>query len=238
MQLFLDLSVLAILLVTVIVCWAKGFIRSMLGMAKAVLSVVLTFTIGPRVSAWVEKTFIAERVSSYIHDRFVAMFDPSALSFDLSHVVENLPTWLRTILGATDAAVLGSDFTHMTDATADEMWQMAESFAEPISGIISNFIGYAVTFLGVILLLSLGAYLLGKVAELPVIRTCDKLLGLALGTVSAALYASAYTLLVFAVLSMIEGSYEALAFHDAFEQTVLFEWIYHHNLFRLIFGIG
>ena len=238
MQLFLDLSVLAIVLITVIVCWAKGFIRSMLGVAKAVLSIVLTYTLGPRLSAWLETGLVGERVSHYIHDRFVAMFDQSASSFDLSHVVENLPTWLRTILGATDASVLGSDYTHMTDATAEEMWEMAESFAGPISHIISSFIGYAVTFLGVMLVLTILAYLLGKVADLPVIRTCDRLLGLVLGVLSAALYASAYTLLVFAVLSMVEGSYEAVPFHEAFEQTTVFAWIYEHNLFRVIFGIG
>ena len=238
MQLFLDLSVLAILLITVIVCWVKGFIRSMLGVAKAVLSVVLTYSLAPRFSTFLDQKLIGERVSSYIYDRFVAMFDQGAVTFDLSFVVENLPSWLRTILGATDAAAVGGDYTHMTAATADELWQMAESFAGPISSIISKLLGYSLTFLGVMILLSVAAFLLGKIADLPVIRTCDKLLGFLLGVLSAALYASAYTLLAFAVLSLIEGSYEAMAFHEAFEQSTLFAWIYHHNLFRLIFGIG
>ena len=238
MQLYLDLSVLVLILVTVIVFWVKGFIRSMLGFAKAVLSVILTYHFGPRLSVWVERALVGERVHTYVHDRFTAMFDEAAATFDLSHVVENLPSWLRAILSTSDISEVGGDFLHMTDATADEMWQMAESFADPISRTISDFIGYALTFLGVMMVLSLVTLLLGKFADLPIIRTCDRLLGFLLGVVSAALYASVYTVLLFAILSMVEGSYASVPFHDAFDQTVLFSWIYDHNLFRVIFGIG
>ena len=238
MQLYLDLSVLALILITVIEFWIKGFIRSMLGFAKAVLSVILTYHIGPRISSWLEQTFVAERVHTYVHDRFTAMFDQAASSFDLSHVVENLPAWLRAILSTSDVSEVGGDYLHMTDATANELWQMAESFADPIARTISNFIGYALTFLCVMLVLSLVALLLGKFADLPIIRTCDKLLGFLLGVLSAALYASVYTVLMFAVFSMIEGSYASVPFHEAFEQSTLFSWVYDHNLFRLIFGIG
>lgn len=238
MQLFLDLSVVALILVTVIVCWVKGFIRSALGVAKAVLSVILTFTLAPHLANWIQNRLIGDRIANYIYSRFVAMFEQGASTFDLSHVVENLPGWLRTMLGASDAAALGSDFVHMTDATASQLWNMAETFAGPIESTVSKFIGYAVTFFGVMLILSIVAFFLSKLADLPVLRTCDRLLGLLLGLLSAALYSATYTVLLFAILSLIEGSYSGLTFHQAFENTVVFQWIYHHNLFRLIFGIG
>lgn len=238
MQLFLDISVVALILVTVIVCWVKGFIRSALGVAKAVLSVILTFTIAPHVAGWIRDTIIGDRIANYIYSRFVAMFEQGAATFDLSHVVANLPTWLRTLLGASDAAALGSDFTHMTNATASQLWSMAETFAGPIENMISRFIGYAVTFLVVMLVLSIAAFFLSKLADLPVLRTCDRLLGLLLGILSAVLYSATYTVLLFAIFSLIEGSYAGFEFHAAFEGTVVFQWIYNHNLFRLIFGIG
>ena len=73
---------------------------------------------------------------------------------------------------------------------------------------------------------------------MPVIRNIDHLLGLALGVVCAILYASAYTLLLFAALSMLEGVRPDFAFHEAYEQTIIFQRIYNINLFRFLFGIG
>ncbi len=240
MRFFLDISLLLLIAVTIFSCWHKGFIRSVLGTAKTVISVVLTYMFGAKVSAFLAERVVGQRVVRYVHDRFLAMFEQDAQVFDLSRVMENLPDWLRVLFERTnaDSASAGSDYANVTEASADKLYEMAESFARPISNIISDFLGYASVFLFSMLALTILAYILGKIADLPVIRTCDRLLGFLLGVLCAALYASVYTLLLFAILSLVEGSYEAVRFHQAFEQTVLFRQCYEYNLFRWIFGIG
>ena len=240
MKLFLDLSLLVLIVTTVVVNWRRGFIRSVLGTAKTILAVLLTFLFGGDVSAWLETHIVGERVTRYVHERFTAMFDADASTFDLSHVIENLPDWLLTLFQKTNASTseAGQDFAHMTGADADALRDMAESFAAPISSVISDFLGYAVVFLVSLAVLAILAYLLGKVADLPVLRTCDRLLGLLLGLVCAALFASAYAILLFAVLSLVEGAVETVRFHDAFEATRLFRHVYEWNIFRWIFGLG
>lgn len=240
MRIFLDLSLLALIVATVISCWHKGFIRSVLGTVKTVAAVILTYIFGPRASVYFHEHWVDARVHGYVHSRFVAMFDENTRVFDLSRIVNNLPDWLRVLFDATtaDSATAGKDYAHMTQATADELNEMVSSFARPLSNIISDFLGYTLVFFGALLVLTLVAYLLGKIADLPIIRTCDRLLGFLLGVACAALYASVYTLLVFALLSMVEGAYPTLHFHEAFEGTVLFRQLYEYNVFRYIFGIG
>jgi uncharacterized membrane protein required for colicin V production len=41
MTYFLDLSLVAIILITVITCWRRGFIRSVFGALKAVIAAIL-----------------------------------------------------------------------------------------------------------------------------------------------------------------------------------------------------
>lgn len=240
MGFFLDLALLLLIGFTVVRCWRRGFVRSALGTAKTLVSVILTYIFGSGVSSWLNETFIGPRVTDYVYGRFVAMFEDGAEVFDPSHIVANMPDWLRVLFDVTtaDSAGTGADYAGMTEATAQQLYEMAENFAAPLANVISDLIGYVTVFVLSMLLLSVASYVLGKIADLPIIRTCDRLLGLVLGVVCAVLYASAFTLLVFGVLSLIEGSYHDFAFHDAFEGTRLFRFVYEYNIFRWIFGIG
>jgi uncharacterized membrane protein required for colicin V production len=239
MRLFLDLAPAILIAVTVIVCWHRGFIRSMLGVAKTLIAVIVTYLFGERVSAWLAEHVIGDRVTNYVHTRFLAMHEQGGEVFDLAHTIENLPNWLKVLIKHTDtSSAVGTDYAGMSEASGEQLYDMAQSFAAPITNVISDFLGYSAVFLVAMLLLTLLAFVLGKIADLPVIRTCDRLLGFLLGLVSAALYASVFAVLIFAVFSMIEGANEGFRFHEALEQTMLFKYVYEYNIFRFVFGIG
>lgn len=239
MRLFLDLAPAILIAVTVIVCWSRGFIRSMLGVAKTLIAVIVTYLFGGRVSAWLAEQLIGDRITNYVHTRFLAMHEQGAEVFDLAHIVENLPNWLKVLMQHTDtSSATGTDYSGISEASGEQLYDMAQSFAAPITNVISDFLGYSAVFLVAMLILTLLAFILGKIADLPVIRTCDRLLGFLLGLVCAALYVSVFAILIFAVFSMIEGANEGFRFHEIMEQTMLFKYVYEYNIFRFVFGIG
>lgn len=238
MKLFLDISIALLIVSTVIVCWHRGFIRSVLGAAKTVLAVIVTYLFGARASAWLAERVIGARVTQYVHSRFIAMHEQGEEVFDLSHIADNLPEWLKNIFARTGVDFSGSGYESITEANGEQLYDMAQSFAAPIAKVISDLLGYALVFLIALLCLNILAFLLGKIADLPIIRGCDRLLGLLLGLVCAMLYASVYAVLIFAIFSMIEGAEHAFRFHEAMEQTRLFQLIYEYNVFRVILGIG
>ena len=240
MKYFLDISLLVLITLTVVLCWKKGFVRSVFGVAKNLMAIIITYMLGSTVSGWFSKHLITDKVTVFVHDRLLAMFEAGAQSFDLTHVLDNIPSWVATFLqkAGLDADALAGKLAGLTEADASTLEELTASLAAPITQMISDFLGYTLVFLVSLLALTILAYLLTKIADLPVIRNVDHLLGLALGVVCAILYASAYTLLLFAVLSMVEGVRPDFAFHEAYEQTIIFQKIYSINLFRLLFGIG
>ena len=237
MNFFLDISLLALIAVTVAVCWSRGFTRSILGVGKTLICLLTTYLLGASASAFVADHWITGRVTQYVYDRLLSLFESGVETFDLDVIVNNIPSWVQTFFEKLGTDVNGM-IGNLTTVDTDGLQVFAESLASPITKLISDIIGYAGVYLISLILFSILAAILVKIAELPVVRTVDKALGCALGICSAFLYASVYTLLLFAVCSMIEGYNPEFAFHTAFDKTWLFRLFYDINIFRFIFGIG
>ncbi len=237
MSLFLDISLVALIAVTVIVCWRKGFVRSVLGVGKTLICLLATYLLGESASAFVSELWITERVTQYVHERLLALFETGVESFDLSVVAQNIPEWVQTFLeklGLNLTSIMGD----VTTVDTEGFQAFVQSLATPISKLISDIVGYTGVYLIALIVFSIVAYLLVKIADLPVIRKVDKALGCVLGVCAALLYASVYTLLLFALCSLIEGYNPDFAFHAAYDETWLFHAFYDINVFRWIFGIG
>lgn len=240
MSLFLDISLLIIIVATVLSCWFKGFVRSVFGLAKSLLCMVMAYLFGPMVSSWIAERWIDGRVTQFVYDRLLSMFDAGAESFDLTQVQIKLPSWLNFILEkmGLNVTTLAGDLANQTEADADGLWQLSSTLARPVANLFSNLIGYAIVFLIAMLLFSVIAGVLIKIANLPVLRKIDRALGLVLGIGCALIYTAVYTFLMYAVMNLAEASLDQFSFQEAFEKTILFKYCFNYNIFRWIFGIG
>lgn len=237
MNFFLDLSLIALIAITIFVCWHKGFIRSVLGVGKALLCVLVTYLFGTHVSAFLSEHWISGRVTQYVYERLLALFEAGVETFDIGVITDNLPSWVQGFLEKSGVDV-GTILGNLTTVDTAGLQNLSQSLAGPIVKLISDIIGYAAVYLISLILFSVLSRILIKIADLPLIRKVDKILGCALGVCSAFIYASVYTLLLFAILSMIEGSNPNFAFHAAYDKTWVFRNFYNINIFRWIFGIG
>ena len=239
MQYFLDLSLIALVLVTVIVFWRRGLLRSLMGAAKTVLAVILTYLFGDAASDWLYRTYLQPSVRTFVHTRLEEHFASVATSYDLSSLLAAMPEWLQNLLALfdVDSTSLEQKFGSVKQGSLLELEELVNGIADPVVSFISTVIGYAAVFLTASVLLAVLAFILGKLADLPLIRGCDRALGLLLGILCAALYASVYVLLVYLLLGWWEVSHPEIAFRAAFDHTWIFRHAYHYNFFRLLFGI-
>ena len=240
MNFFLDLSLIALLAVTIGICWHRGLIRSVIGFGKTLLCIFVAYLFGGRASAWISQLWISNRVTEYVHGRLSAIFDAGVETFNPSIILENIPSWLQTFFErmGMDMTDLISKVTDKAVVDAQGLEEISRSLAAPITKLISDFIGYTGVYLIALIVISIVAFFLVKIADLPVIRKIDRALGCLLGIGCAAIYVSVYTLLVFALFSLIEGRNPDFAFHAAYDKTWIFRIFYDINLFRWIFGIG
>ena len=236
MQYFLDISLIVIFLATILVYWHRGLIRSLMGAAKTVLAIVVTYLFGDTVSSWLYLSFIQPVVHGYVHTRLEEAIASGELSSGLAKLVNEMPRWLQKLLELfhVDIEPLLQD---MAEQRFEEIEALAFRIADPLAEFFSSVVGYAAVFLIASLLLSVAVWILGKIADLPVIRKCDRALGLILGVICAVLYSSIYVLLVYAVLGWFEVRYSTVPFSSAFEVSWLFRHAYEWNLFRFLFGI-
>ena len=200
----------------------------------------MAYLFGPTVSGWVAERWVSGRVTNFVHERLLSMFDAGAEQYDLTQVQGNLPSWLNSLLGrmGLDVSSLAGDLANQTEADADGLWQLSTSLAQPVTNLLSDLIGYAIVFFIAMLLFSIIAAVLVKIADLPVLRKIDRTLGLVLGIACALIYTAVYTLLIYAVMSLAEASLDQFSFQEAFEKTWLFKHCFNYNIFRWIFGIG
>lgn len=117
---------------------------------------------------------------------------------------------------------------HMTDLVQNDLLSDSEGFlAELASDALAVVVGYALTFLVAYLLLTLVIWLIGKVASLPVLKQCDKLLGLLLGLLSGAVVACLVATLLWA-LTYASGDL------DIYEKTTLMKFFKELNIFQFV----
>ena len=235
MQYFLDISLIAVLLVTVLVYWHRGLIRSLMGAAKTVLAIVITYMFGETVSQWLHLSFVQPVVHDYVHTRLEEAIASGELSSGLAKLVNETPRWLQKLLELfhVDIEPLLQD---MAEQKFEEIEALVLRIADPMTEFFSSVVGHAAVFLIASLLLSIVTFILGKVADIPVIRKCDRALGLILGLVCSLVYSSVYVLLIYVVLGWFEIRYSTVPFSAGFEASQLFRHAYEWNLFKLLFG--
>ena len=235
MQYFLDISLLALIALTICVYWRRGLIRSLMGVAKTVVAIVLTYTFGDTVSQWLYTSFAQPAMHSYVHTRLEEAVASGELASGLTRLVEDTPRWLQKTLELFHVDVAGL-LQDMSEQAFDDIEALVIRIVEPMTEFFSSVIGYAAVFLISSLCLGILVYILGKVADLPVIKTCDRALGLLLGLVCAILYSSIYVLVIYAVLGWFEIRYSTVPFSAGYDASLLFRHAYEWNLFRLLFG--
>lgn len=238
MKYVLDLTLAALIVVTVCVFCKRGFIRSIFGVAKTVGALILTYLFGPVASAWVNEHFVLDKVADFIYEKLGSLTDAGMEMINLPDLIEGLPDWLKKLCESinVDLSEVAQNFG-TTEANAENMRDMSEGLASPLSGMLSDLLGYAAVFILSMLVLSLVGLILKKISELPVIRSCDKLLGFLLGVLCAALFASAYTALMVPLLGILSPAFGDIDVIQAVDETILFKWVTSWNLFHLLFGL-
>ncbi len=239
MNWFLDLSLIAVVAGTVFFYWHRGLIKSLMGVAKTVLSILLTYMLGGVVAGWIETQFVLPALTEFVGEKLLALFSAQAEKFDLSTVFSGMPAWLCSMLQNfhVDVEALQQEYALVTEGSAADLQQLASSIASPAASILSSVIGYVAVFGIASNLLSVAAFFLSKVAEFPVIRQFDRTMGLLLGIVCALLFSSVYVVLIYIFFGWLEVKNPGVAFGAGFDSSWIFQHVYRFNLFKLLFGI-
>ena len=221
-KIILDIAVVAFILITVITCTVKGFIKTFFKSMKSVIVILLTALIAPSLVGVCQQNIVAPFMEGKISTAIVEQVGDVGENFDASLIEEQLPSTVKNILQMAnfDDAIFNTNATGMT-AIVD----ISNGIEEVIMRVTSYAITYVAIFIVISILLAIASKLLEKLGELPLIKTANKILGFVWGAVSAYIEMS----FIVALLPLLKGV-------EFIEQTVVAKWIYENGLFSF-FGI-
>ncbi len=224
MNILLDGLLLAIVLLTVVIYYRRGFVKAVLGFGKTFLSFICAMLLGTPVGQFLAEHFFDERLTGAVYNTLYGLcseggvLDPGRLS--------ELPQSLRllaTQCGADVDAIIASGTG--SAAVEAQLMETARQLALPISAVISRLAGYVAVFIAAYLILLLLSFFIEGVAELPVLRTFNHLLGLAVGLVCAVVFAFIFVFVARAVLYYIIASGDTAQASDIVENTIIFKYL-------------
>lgn len=207
MHLVIDVLLIAAFALTAFLGWWRGFMRSVLSLGRLILSFAVTILFGSAFAGWLDRRFIHPPVYEAVSGRLSRIAAEVTASADggINALVERIPESFRGYLDP-----------EAVDPTAEinalvESW--SHTVADGISRVISLILGFVLLFALAFTALTAALFIGSKLAKLPVIRSVDKLLGLAAGILSGAIAVVFLSVLLSAVLGLVgqgavaEGSF-------------------------------
>lgn len=183
MSWILDIICIAIIVLTIAFAAKNGFVKTLVSAAAFLIAVFITFCFASRLSEALRSTPVADRIRESTRDKIedILLENPGHGEALLNGESEAFNT-LLAIAGYESGDVRGWIKGESDDSLAAVI---ADKISEPIIGVICTALAIVILYFGSRIALALIAWLLDKIMKLPVLRSCNKLLGILLGAVLA-----------------------------------------------------
>ncbi len=223
MNIVFDILLVALFAFLAIRGYFKGFMKMVLSFGRLVLAVAITLIFGSAFSGWINEKFINPPIYDWVYGK-ISDLAGSAVS-NVDEFLEGLPGIFKNFVDSDAFQDKYGDAGASVDALVTDV---STSISGAMSSVISTVLGYVLLFAISFVVLTIVIWLVGKFADLPILRTGDKLLGLAVGAVSG-LLAVALVASVLYIIVYLTGDL------SAYENSVIFKFVKDINVFGFIF---
>ena len=236
MHFVFDAIITALCIFIIVLSCKKGFIKSLTGLIKGVVSFIAAYAFTPMLASYVDEHFMLKRISSGIEKTISSLSGNGNGTFDLAGMFDKMDSSLKQIIDryGADEDVISGMCRGNAAADGDTVSKLAKYIASPVSDTLSKALSFIAIFIAVFVALSLIAFLLNAVFKLPVLRSANKFLGLVFGVLEAFVLAVCLSN-VLASLSVGLGSINSSLFgREVVENSVVMKFFSTVDLFGLI----
>ena len=191
MGIVIDLILLAAFVVAIITGYRRGLIRSVMNIASFIIAYFCTRNFTPALAQIYQENFMFEAFCGQIQASLDALVNAGLQSIDFSKLFAEKPAALIDI-----ADRFGMDMSRLEnfyDVSASEGVEnmsrsLAEFIAEPAALTASEVAAFVSIFFGVLLILFLATLLLDLIFKLPLLKTVNRIGGIAIGGICGLAY--------------------------------------------------
>ena len=202
----------------------RGLIRTVFELAGMLIGVILTVLISPYMASMLRNSAsvydaIHSKIEEHVHINFNSSGDELTDYLDGLNMPNKVDEFLLEKSG------------NVSDLANSTVEQINRSIVDKLTDMAINCISFVVTFIIIMLLLTIAVMLLDLISKLPVLNFTNKLLGLAAGLIEAYLILS-----VIGVMIMIFSTSKlGIALSTQISSNPILSFIYKHNL--ILMGI-
>lgn len=185
MSLFLDIAIVLIFAITVFFAAKNGFIKTLISAVSFIVAIIITASFCNPFAEFLKTTPIAESIETATEDKITEFILEGA--GDTDALVDGKSSDFNTLLtiSGIDKEEIKTWYAENVVDVENKESALAKKISEPIIDVIATATSIVILFVGTQILLSILSRVLNTLAKLPILRSCNKLLGIILGIILA-----------------------------------------------------
>lgn len=231
MSLALDIGVIIIVLLTIIVCFKRGFAKTVLGLLSNIVSIVGAFVLGTSLSDLIYSGLIKDNIIESLSSSINSNLSTSTSS--VSGQASELPDYVNSILSlfGYSADTVNKNIDTMVETQSNNIASAVESAIGPVITAILSFFLVIILFIILRFITAKISKLIAGVMEVPVLHTVNRILGGLVGILDGLVVVYFLTAIVIIVVPIVTGgAISYFEFGVMAEDTMLFKLFYDHNI--------
>lgn len=237
MSLLLDGLIIACALWCVISGVRQGFIRSVIGLVKGVVSLLAAWAYTPVVRDSIKDNYIIGQIADGIAETLRSLaLNLETQTYDLSKVAADLPEAYTAILTryGIDIPAFTAKIANITQADESLIYDYSAQIAEPCASMVASAAAFTMLFLGAYIALSLAAWLCDMIFHLPVLSEANHFAGLVFGLIEAVFFACVIAIVGAELVTALGPIDSTLFGASVVDNTVICKFITENNVFTMI----
>lgn len=238
MGLFLDIIVLAILVLSVCLGYRKGFIKSVMGLVSLGLSIILAVNFYSYPAEYISEHVITPYFADQTSEEFESLMNGGTQTISPDQILEDKPDTLTEILDryGIDINSISQYYENDVKPSVDsfQIEEIADLLSDFIVGstaeTVSNILGFLLVFVAALIVINLLLKLLNLLFKLPVLNFANKLLGAILGLIKGLIVTLILVNVVSGLVTAIGDVDDSFWSRSALESSVSYSTIYNAGL--------
>lgn len=228
MNLLADI-VMAILAVVIIIrCTKMGCFKAVTNLIKLGLAILLTTAFGKAVSNMFYDRLFYPKVSKWVSGELNTIADNADNS--VSKMLTDIPEKFQKLLDTVGVSIDKLKETYLKEENIDTALEgMTHDISSPFAKLLSTVVGYLALFIIIIVIMTIVFYVLNKIINnIPIIKSCNKILGLVFGFACGFLALCICSYVLTAIFSFLKSNPETIA-----NDSIIYKVFYKIDLFSL-----
>lgn len=190
MGIAIDIIIVVICVGIVIKSYKNGLVKSVMGLAKGIVSLIAAYAFTPTLADYVYNKFALDSISGSIEKSLSSLSLTENGVFNLEKMFADMPDSLKQIIEryGTDSNALGKMCDGITEGSSDAVSAIADYIADPVAHGLSTAVAFIILFVAISIVLTVLTFIVDAILHLPVLNGTNKLLGLAFGIAEGLLF--------------------------------------------------